>query len=275
VVPGPAARAKFIGCIRTLLSADPAPAKACLESVNYTLAPLDDAGRRYWIAAERRTGFKGLGTYIVNARYARNLVLETPHPIFDMGTLEEAAAVMQKVGARALFVSGTQRCANLDTPAGCDGSTNACGGQSYRNSDAAHFVGNFFTAAHEATLRLNPQPVAISVHGSAGEPVDAELSDGTPAPAPAGAFVNRLRNALEKRGVKAGSCNWPADNPKRFHLCGGTNVQGRITNGSPNACTVPARVSAGLFVHIEQTRVVRSDPDYLAGAILDVMPAVK
>ena len=200
-------------------------------------------------------------------------MLETPHPIFDGGTLEEAAAVMRKVGARALFVPGTHRCANLDTAAGCDGRTNACGGQSYRISDSAHFVGNFFTAAHEATLRLSPKPMAISVHGSAGEPVDAELSDGTSAPAPAEAFVNRLRNALEKRGIKAGSCNWPADDPKRFHLCGGTNVQGRIANGSPNACTVAAKVSSGLFVHIEQMREVRTNPDYLAGAILDTMPA--
>jgi len=114
--------------------------------------------------------------------------------------------------------------------------------------------------------------MVISVHGSAGEPVDAELSDGTLTSSPPGAFVIRLRNALEKRGVKAGSCNWPPDDPKRFHLCGGTNVQGRISNGSPDPCTVPAKSASGLFVHIEQMRAVRTNPDFLAGAIQDAMP---
>jgi hypothetical protein len=275
VAPSAADRAKFVDCVEQLLGANPGSARACLESVHYELAPLESGGRTYWIASEKKDGLQAQGTYIVDAQYERNLVLETPHPIFDTGTLEEAAAVMERVGARALFVPGTHRCANSDTPSGCDGRTNSCGGQNYRISDAAHYVGNFFTAAHEATLRLAPQPLTISVHGSAGEPVDAEFSDGTVTPAPADAVVNRLRFAMEKRGARAGSCNWPADDPRRFRLCGGTNVQGRMTNGSTQPCTVGSKLASGLFVHVEQARAVRTNPDYLAGAILDAVPPVR
>jgi hypothetical protein len=134
-------------------------------------------------------------------------------------------------------------------------------------------VNNFYTAAHLATLTLKPQPVAISVHGSASEPVDAELSDGTSLPASADSPVIRLRNALVANGVKAGCCNWADDDPSRFKLCGGTNVQGRLSNGVVAACTEAAKRSSGKFIHIEQRRNLRDNPAGFLQALLDVFPA--
>ncbi|HLK66214.1 MAG TPA: hypothetical protein VKU19_22420 [Bryobacteraceae bacterium] len=282
VEPSEKDRVRFTACMKLLFEGQTAKAQTCLNSVNYNLGVLNDAGfhKEYFIATERHTGFKGLGTYIVDANYWRNVVLEAPHPWFDAETPEEALAVFQKAGGRALFIAGTHRCSDLAGASGCAGTTWACGPLSpaphvempFRISDAAHFDRNFFTAAHRATLQLSPTPIAISLHGNGEEPVDAELSDGTKHAAAKTALVNRLRNALAAHGVKAGSCNWPADNPSRFLLCGGSNAQSKISNGVEN-CAESARTASGLFIHIEQRRNLRDDPTPMVEAVRQVFPA--
>jgi hypothetical protein len=274
-------RNRFTGCIGMLLENRIPEARKCLAAVNYQLGLLKDAGyhREYLVASEHHSGFKGLGTYVVDPDYLRNAVLEVPHPLFDAGTMEEGLAMFQKARGRALFISGTHRCADLDAASPCAGTTSACGPTQgarveapFRVSDAGHYNGNFFTAAHRALLRLSPSPVAISLHGNAEEPVDAELSDGTKAAAPRNAVVNRFRDALAANGVKAGSCNLPSDKPERFQLCGGSNVQSKLSNGVTD-CSLSARHASGLFLHIEQRRSLRESPDAMVAAFRQVFAA--
>jgi hypothetical protein len=85
-------------------------------------------------------------------------------------------------------------------------------------------------------------------------------------------MVHRLRNALAARAVTVGSCNWPDDALTAQNLCGTTNVQGRLSNGSPESCSTSATTASGLFLHIEQHLNIRNDPTLLIEALQEVLP---
>lgn len=126
-------------------------------------------------------------------------------------------------------------------------------------------------AAHAAGLQLDPQPISLNLHGNSSEPVEVTLSDGTRIPGSETALVHRLRNALLARSVSVGSCNWPDDGLTAQNLCGTTNVQGRLSNGSPKACRTGATAASGLFLHIEQHLNIRNDPAPLIDALIEVL----
>lgn len=277
-VPPPADQvAAFRVAMQQLLKGDVPSATAALDALNYDLNTLnDDSGSSYLVAQERSTappGFRGLGAYIVDSNFARNVIVEVPHPLWDTNTPEEGSDVFQGLGARALFIAGTHRCANPDTASGCSGNTTACntGSIPVRISDAPHFTGNFMYAAHAAGLQLDPQPISLNLHGNSSEPVEVTLSDGTRIPGSETALVHRLRNALLARSVSVGSCNWPDDGLTAQNLCGTTNVQGRLSNGSPSACDTGATAASGLFLHIEQHLNIRNDPAPLIDALIEVL----
>lgn len=261
----------FVPCLQNLLMGDVAGAVPCLAALNFDVDYLDDSnyGKTYVVVEERPDAFKGLGTYITDPAYQRNIVICVPHPLYDLNTLEEGQRIFQEVGARALFVAGTHRCAN-PALSPCSGTTSACGGGPYRISDAAHFDRNFLHTAHEATLGLVPPPRAFNLHGQSSEPQDVILSDGTRNPAPAGADVNRLRDSLLARGIRAGSCNWSEDAVVR--LCGTTNTAGRLYNNSQEPCSTGAVAASGLFLHLEQKKKIRNNPSALIATIKEVFP---
>jgi hypothetical protein len=265
----------FRVAMQQLLMGDIANAMTGLNALNYDLNTLNDvSGQSYLVAQERSEGFRGLGTYIVDSSYVRNVIVEVPHPLWDTNTPEEGSDVFQGLGARALFVAGTHRCANPDTPSGCSGTTTSCntGSIPVRISDAPHFTGNFMYGAHSAGLQLVPQPISLNLHGNSSEPVDVTLSDGTRIPGSDTALVHRLRNALAARSVSVGSCNWPDDGLTPQNLCGTTNVQGRLSNGSPETCGSNAITASGLFLHIEQHLNIRNDPALLIAGLQEVLP---
>ena len=56
------------------------------------------------------------------------------------------------------------------------------------------------------------------------------------------------------------SCNHLDDAGTGFpKLCGTTNVQGNLVNGSTAGCGVPTKARTGRFVHVEHTREIRRD----------------
>lgn len=198
------------------------------------------------------------------------LILEAPHPFYDTDTLDEALVIFEALGARALIVSGTHRCAS-DVPSGCDGSTAACGATApYVESDMAHATDAFFQSAHETLARLFPDDVIVSVHGFADD--GASVSDGTNDPVAADAPSARLARALSARFDGVTSCNDGAGVPTVERLCGTTNVQGRHLNGAADACTDAAPRASGRFVHLEQSRLLRGDPATVAAAFAEAFP---
>ncbi len=269
--PAAAELRRFRECAQALFAGETERAAACFETVGYELRTLEDpsTGKLYDVALEKEPRTKGGGLYILDRASERNVVVGVPHPLYDVGTAEEGCAIFQALGARALFLAGAHRCA-AEAASPCRGRTEACGGGEYRISDAAHNASTFFHAAHEAAYSLDPKPIAISLHGQSSSALGAILSDGTSRAAGPEALVNRLRDALRRRGVPSRSCN--AREHSGLELCGTTNVQGRLFNGSPDPCSSAAPSASGLFLHIEQSRSLRRDPSALIAALLEVLP---
>jgi hypothetical protein len=267
-------RANFNTAVQSLFEGDLAKSAKSASAAGYSLVIVKagDSKKSYHVLYENLKGFRGLGTYIVDGAFTRNLVIQVPHPLFDAGTLEQGVAVFTETGSRALFISGTHRCANTEVSS-CDGTSAACGTRGpYPVSDVAHFTENYFQEAHAATLKLTPTPIAVSLHGNVNETLpDVTVSDGTSASAPAGALVNRFAEESAKGGVTAGSCN--LEGGPEYTLCGGTNVQGRLSNKSPNPCTTRARRGTGLFLHVEQKGNVRRNPKPVVDALKTLIPA--
>jgi len=275
IEPNPTEIDQFGGAMQALLIGDLDTAREILDGVYYDLFVLnDDSGKSYLVAQERASPFRGQGTYIVDPQYARNVIVEVPHPLWDVNTPEEGVAILQGVEARALFIAGTHRCANPDTPSGCQGTTTSCdtGSIPVRISDAPHFTRNFMYAAHGATLQLVPAALSLNIHGNTAEPYGIQISDGTRVHSDETPLVNRLRFALRDRvGADAGSCNWADDNLQARNLCGTDNAQGRLSNDSLEPCTQAADGPSGLFVHIEQHRYYRDNPGALIDALQEVL----
>ncbi len=233
----------------------------------------DDPTNTFWIVVEDKAPERGGGTFVVNPAPSREAWLEVPHPGSDIGTLEQGAQQVVQLGARALLISGANRCAAA-APAGCDGTTARCDGV-LRASDAAHSEQSYFMAAHRALRSVSPNGLAVNLHGMESSGAEAAVvSDGTRRENPAAA-ANALRDALNQRLTgerRAFSCNDPADTGYR-ELCGTTNVQGRYDNGSPNACNAPATSSTGRFIHLEQDSNLRGgDVALVTQALGDITP---
>jgi hypothetical protein len=214
---------------------------------------------RGWARVALRTGF------------ARGVILEAPHPVHDVGTVQQSSQLFGALGARALVVSGTHRCAS-STP-GCSGSSDVCGPpDGFRESDAAHATNSIFQRAHVALATTFVGDVVISVHGMAGDGVS--LSDGTTDPVDSDSPVARVAAGLVAAGIEGvTACNTGTDVTVEERLCGTTNVQGRHLNGSPDACTTNADSSSKRFLHLEQSLDVRMRPDDVAAALATALPS--
>lgn len=270
--------ATFEAALREVLeSGGTASAAAKLAEVGYELSTFADDSGGAFLVVEEKAPQKGRGTVIVNLAPARELWLEAPHADSDAGTLRQSAAHLVSLGARALIVTGSNRCANAKaTP--CDGKSDVCGGTK-RISDAAHYDNSFFMSAHKALRAKYPAAVAVSLHGMQTDANEAAvISDGTDTPGPSSVSV-KVRDALNAKlgnaQERAFSCNDPNDQGKYRPLCGTTNVQGRFDNQSPNACGAPATNASGRFVHLEQgskLRAAQTGPDATAQALSEVVP---
>lgn len=273
VAPTEREMATFAGSILRILEGDIDAALTGARACGYELCYLHDEShdKVYMVARETEDRPRGLGTFIVNLDYDRNVIVAVPHPRYDLNTPGQGRKVFEGLGARALYIAGTHRCANREASP-CSGKTGACTDTrgAYRISDAAHFSRTFLQAAHAAALKLESAPVALSLHGMSSKEVDVVLSDGTRAPAASGALVIRLRDRLVSRGVPVACCNRPEDS--RQALCGTTNVQGRLYNGSEDPCGTRATRAAGRFLHLEQSRGIRRDPSRLIEALKAVLP---
>lgn len=222
-------------------------------------------GQTYYLLQEIPAVEKGWGSVIVRPDPERNLAIHAPHPVFDLDTHREAVDVFQQTGARVLLLAGTHRCAN-QAVSPCDGTSSVCGDGRYHVSDMAHVVLAPFQATHAVFTARFPELVSFSLHGNGSTDCETVfLSNGTDAvEQPA---LQQLQEALGERGVRVGV-------PGRSScvLVGSTNVQGRLTNGSPQPCTEAAATATGHFIHVEQRRAFREDPAAYA-ALIDAINA--
>ena len=278
VKPSAAERAAFRLLVEKAASGDVAGAAAHAEAsgLPYRVVRFTDtgAGSRELLLLEERTPVtKGWGTVVLDPAPLRDLFVEAPHARYDLDTESQAFTLFRRLRARAYVLAGTHRCANAErTP--CDGTSDACSSSYYTVSDPAHFIEGPFEEAHEALASLWPSALAFSVHGhSSSSCEDVFLSSGVGADP--GPLVPALRDRLlAEGGLTVGAAGIGSSS---CTLTGGTNVQGRFSNGSAAPCTKAATSASGRFLHAEQSRAVRTDAaltEKLARALEAVVPAV-
>jgi hypothetical protein len=280
-------RTAFRVALRQLLDGRLDRARWGLSELGFQLQWLHDSGQRLLVIRERPDHeTRGWGFYVVNPRPLRLLVLEAPHPQHDIGTGIQAARLMVRLGARALLVATTHRCAST-RPTRCQGRTGACrqawGRGRYRASDRAHLTRTLFHTAHVELMDGNPRLVAVQIHGFFRRPMRRRhiiISSGTRLPGRRGSISRGLARAIRRelprrrrRLVK--SCN---ETSRQHYLCGTHNVQGRHTNGSARPCFRPARRASNRFLHVEQSMDARTaggkmEPEVLARAMERLWPA--
>ena len=274
--------------LRLLLSGRTKPARELYALLGFQVLDLQEAGRRLHLVLELAgPALRGWGFYAVNPRpRRRSLVLEAPHPVHDRHTGELAAELFERLGARALLIATTYRCASK-LPTECQGRTGACrqvwGRGRYRRSDRAHATNTLFHAAHRELLEGEAGTVAVQVHGFGRRPGRRRhivLSDGTRLPGRRASLSNGLARAIRRllprrRRRLVRSCN---ETSRQRYLCGTHNVQGRHANGSPDPCRRPARRSRNRFVQLELSLDARKpggliEPEVLPRAMERLWPA--
>ncbi|KAF8890827.1 hypothetical protein CPB84DRAFT_1784621 [Gymnopilus junonius] len=112
-------REDWMSAIQALLSAD---GNCALTSIPlslqglYTVEPFQEYCVLYETASRCGTYLKGWGFFITpssHRRVWRNIHISAPHPAYDLGTVQQAAAVFEATGARSLLVPGRKRTAFL------------------------------------------------------------------------------------------------------------------------------------------------------------------
>jgi hypothetical protein len=155
----------FTAALSAAVAGDMAAARREADAAGYLVLERKQAGRDYMILVEKDGA--GLGpTIAIATTPVRNAIIEAPHPIKDRGTDKQAAILFFEVGARALILSGANRCA-AQASSPCSGRTRICGdGRSaYRVSDPAHNTMTLFHVAHRFFTRNWPDAIAVQPHG--------------------------------------------------------------------------------------------------------------
>lgn len=219
----------------------------------YTLYRFTDTGNGnavYYMLQENTPVNRGWGTYVfaTSGVWDRPVVIEAPHPMYDINTHAESPDVWRMVKARYLIMAGTHRNANS--------ASSPCSG-SYKISDMAHVVDAIFHVTHEEIVDFNPSYYQVQLHGF-GSTCSEDIFSANGSSSQVTAKLLEFTDDLVARGINAktldnSSCNYNAT----------TNTQGRYTNGSSNICTQNASSITEQFVHIEQKRAIReSYADY-------------
>lgn len=245
------------------LADDFAGAHGYATTQGYQVIDLEDnrSHEHYFVFRETadpgEADYRGLGYYVFFPAATNELVIEAPHPRFDLYTKKEAVKLFLGTGARALHVAGIHR---RNSTVG-----SSCTDGRYFISDAAHWDTSFFQVAHTARVDANANAVTLQLHGY-GSP-DTEqfiLSEGYAAQPSAGSFAARLEHHLEQgEGYEVRVF------PTETDRLGGTwNVQGRYSNGEiGDPCGTSATAASGTFVHIEQIKDVRKGPSKFIRAV--------
>jgi len=235
-LPTTAESDRFIEALRAAQGGDLDQAKRLAADLDYQVRGVTDAptGRLLYLFEEQRAEDgswpHGWGLYVVAAHPARPLMIEVPHPVYDINTPEVGVAAFRHGDAEALLIAGAHRYANADG-----------------SSDVAHEVDTMFARVNQALV--DDRHVVLQPHGFNDEGSDSTdygdvvVSAGTAAPPPA---VLAVTTALRTAGFDV--CEYDGDSCTAL---GATrNVEG-----------VWCRKVGATFVHVELDRDVRENPD--------------
>ena len=246
--------------VEEILNQNIASAQTYASTINYKITEyidtVDIPDQLYYILEEQNPKTKYWGIFIFNSSPCRNnLVIQAPHPIYDINTGEQAIYCFSKLNAKSLFIAGAHRC-NHSSFSSCDGTTTACSSSltAYRISDMAHNVNTPFQNTTEILMANDSSTVFFQLHGFAKESTDPYLiiSNGTrdtPLVDYAVQFKNELSVIDNTLTFKIAHIDLSWDRLIAF-----SNTQGRLVNGSLDPCNTHNNYSNGNFVHLEQEK---------------------
>jgi hypothetical protein len=197
--------------------------------LGYELVKLTNkkTGTIYYVLREGPDQNKGWGLYIFRAgNTSSNMIIETPHPMYDLNTDRIGILAFEKSKARAFLLAGAHRNANRDG-----------------SSDAAHSPRSMFQAVHESVATSST--TVIQIHGftlvkNPGYPQIVLSSFGVDTPS-----VSELSSILEVKNFTTGIAN--GGNLKELE--GTNNIQGKHAS------------TAGVtFIHMELENSIRNYP---------------
>ena len=200
---------------------------------------------------------KGYGTFIVNNSATLEISHQASHPLYDIGTENQAINTFAGTNSRSYVMAGAHRNANSGSST-CQ--------SSYAPADAAHNINNMFHQTQIALMAFygGNEWQAIQWHGMAVDTCDenAFLSHGVAVNPAAGDKNLELKNAMTSAHP-----TWSLGTPVSggCSLNATDNVQGRLINGVPaaNVCTTAASSYNGTFLHIEQDPGFRTASDWI------------
>lgn len=210
---------------------------------------------------------RGWGTFAVASRPRRELHIQVPHPLYDIDTEHQGAAVFEAIGGRSFLMAGAERNANPRLSS-CQ--------VDYLEADVAHDTGTLFHATVEVLAEeLEPRDgVVVQLHGLGAQHcsgVDVFATWGGPWAPTAGSRLALLADALAALRP-AWRTRVPGQSPP-CDFTGGSNVQGRLLNGVEGelVCTGAASTPGERFIHVEQKRGCR-ETEAWALALTQVWP---
>jgi hypothetical protein len=215
---------------------------------------------------------------------SRNVHVSAPHPGYDLGTVEQAAAVYEATGANSLLVPGRTRTAFLENSA-CIAPTSPS--QEYYKTDPGYNNEEPFFDANMAIRDWQYQThggcpssscAFLQMHGKGLQTcssVDVFLSSGLGTSSASKRWytddtdrpIKRLQRHLQEQ-FPGRNVSLPADST--CILTATKNVIGRALNGvSTNAVcrsAATASTASGEFLHAEQASGLRTPENYNAWA---------
>ena len=214
---------------------------------NYTLCA--EGSNLLWSPA---AGSGGARLAIRTHPESKDLIIQTPHSFYDLGTLEEGLFLFQQSNARALLSSGTHRCAS-DISSTCSGETKVCtlfSSEPFRISDMAHTDTSLFHTAHIALANGFPDTTILQLHMflDPGASVSNGKRRDTTADQPSARLAEALTEAFPNELIT--SCNDYGAGNEADRTCGTSNTQGRHLNGSVDACDESPSEVSGRFIHL-------------------------
>ncbi len=245
--------------ISALLSNNLSESHDLFSEIDYQVIVFTNSsdGNEYYIIDRKSGASNYWGIYILNPNPCRNqLIIQSPHPIYDTNTGYQGLYTFIELDAKALFISGTHRC-NSGVASSCSGTTSACGASdAFRISDQAHNTESIFQLMTEIFSLTYPESIFVQFHGFGkqnGDP-NAIMSNGS-RQVPSDDYIAQLVDEMKSDNpgltFKVGhiDTNWS-------RLLAFTNTQGRLINGSVTPCNANASGNSGRFIHIEQEKEI-------------------
>ena len=275
--------ADFRSAVQAFLAEDWANADVLADDVGYQVVVFRDNGNgeTYYGLIPQADNGEGRGFYFVRPRAGvlRRLVIQAPHAVEDERTGVLGSEIFRASGARALMLTGADRCAS-NIVSTCTGSTD-CGDHTV--ADGAHSVDAFFHIFHEEVGSEHADTHVLQLHGFFANGSDPEfsVSDGKKIDNASDSYLpNAIYVDLQARMLAANpgltrngaSCNKAGH--QEFN-CGTDSVQGREFNGSADACGDDATSANGRFIHLEMSNDLREPGGlYSQQLVIDSVNAV-